>query len=59
MAEDTRGPDRTYTVTVKLTVHEESDEYLQSAQALEEEFESWLESLNATVHSVIVKEDAR
>ena len=30
---------------------------LQSVPAIEEEFESWLESLKATVHKVTVRED--
>jgi hypothetical protein len=47
--------DRTYAVTVTFTVHEHTDEYLQSAQAIQEEFESWLESLRATVHAVSVR----
>ena len=48
-------PDTGYTVTVTFTVHAHSDSHLQGAQAIEEEFESWLESLKATVHSVTVE----
>ena len=47
--------DKTYVVEVAFTVHEESDQYLQSTQAISEEFEHWLESLNATVHFVTVR----
>ena len=47
--------DQTYIVAVTFTVHEHSDDYLQSPQAIEEEFESWLESLHATVHRVAVR----
>ena len=48
-------PDTTFTVTVTFTVHAHSDPHLQGAQAIEGEFESWLESLKATVHTVAVK----
>ena len=48
-------PDTGYTVTVTFTVHAHSDPHLQGAQAVKEEFESWLESLKATVHSVTVR----
>jgi hypothetical protein len=48
-------PDTTYTVTVTFTVHEDSDPYLQSVPAIEEEFEHWLENLKVTVHKVTVK----
>jgi hypothetical protein len=51
--------DKTYTVTVTFTVHPHSDVYLQSAQAIDEEFESWLESLKATVRTIAVKEEMR
>jgi hypothetical protein len=49
--------DTTYTVAVTFTVHEDSDPYLQSVAAIEEEFESWLESLKAAVHDVTVKQE--
>ena len=48
-------PDTTYTVTVTFTVDPHTDPHLQGAEAVEEEFESWLESLKATVQSVAVK----
>jgi hypothetical protein len=35
---------------VTFTVHENSDGYIKGAQAIQEEFESWLEGLGATVH---------
>jgi truncated hemoglobin YjbI len=44
----------TYVVRVTFTVHDDSDEHLQSRQAIEEEFQSWLEGLRATVHEVTV-----
>ena len=47
--------DRTYLVAVTFTVDENTDEFLQSEQAITEEFESWLESLRATVHNVTVR----
>ena len=47
-------PDASYVVTVTFTVHEHNNDYLQSPQAIREEFESWLESLKATVHDVAV-----
>lgn len=47
--------DKTYSVAVTFTVHAHSDPHLQGAQAIEEEFESWLESLKATVHRVTVQ----
>jgi hypothetical protein len=45
-----------YTVVVRFTVHEHSDD-LQSARAIQEEFESWLEGLKATVHTVTVHQE--
>ena len=45
----------TYTVTVTFTVHPHSDPHLQGAQAVEEEFESWLESLKVMVQTVAVR----
>ena len=48
-------PDTTYIVAVTFIVHEDSNQYLQSPQAIEEEFESWLEGLGATVHRVTVR----
>ena len=44
----------TYTVTVTFTVTDDADDHLKSAQAIREEFESWLEGLKATVHGVTV-----
>ena len=41
----------TYTVTATFIVHPHSDPHLQGAQAVKEEFESWLESLKATVQT--------
>ena len=44
-----------YTVTVEFSVTADTDDYLQSVQAIEEEFESWLESLRAVVHGVRIQ----
>lgn len=48
---------QTYTVIATFTVTESSDEHLQSSQAIQEEFESWLEGLKATVEAVTVREE--
>jgi hypothetical protein len=48
-------PDQTWTLTVTFTVHETSDDFIQSAQAIQEEFESWLEGLGATVRTVTIR----
>ena len=48
-------PDQTWTVTVTFTVHENSDDYIQGAQAIQEEFESWLEGLGATARTVAIR----
>lgn len=45
----------TYTATVRFTVHNYSDEHLCHIQAIKAELESWLESLDATVHAVTVE----
>jgi hypothetical protein len=50
--------DRRYKVLVEFTVTPHSDDYLQSPQAIEEEFESWLEGLRAVVHHVTVQAEA-
>ena len=44
-----------YIVTVRMMVNEHSDDYLQSVQAITEEFASWLEGLRAIVHEVDVR----
>ena len=48
--------DKTYVVAVMFTVYPHSDAYLQSPQAIENEFRNWLESLKATVDAITVKE---
>ena len=48
-------PEQTYTVTVMFSTHLDTDPHLRDAQAIEEEFESWLASLDATVHAVTVR----
>lgn len=47
-------PDITYTVEILITVNETSHAYLQSVVGIQEEIESALESVGATVHSVNV-----
>jgi hypothetical protein len=47
--------DKTNTVIVSFTVHEHRNDDLQSEQAIEEEIETWLEGLGATVHGVTVQ----
>ena len=43
------------TVTATFIVHPHSAPHLQGAQAVKEEFESWLESRKATVQSIAVE----
>jgi hypothetical protein len=45
----------TYTLLVIFTVDPCSDEHLQDPQAIRDEAESWLSSLDATVHGVNVR----
>jgi hypothetical protein len=47
--------DTTYTVAVTFTVPAESYDYLLSPTAIQREFQMWLKSLGATVHTVAVK----
>ena len=49
----------TFIVTVTLMTHTVTDEHLRDAQAIEDEFRSWLEGLRATVHTIIVQEIKR
>lgn len=42
----------TYTMLVIFTVHPDSDQNLHDQQAIRDEAQSWLESLDATVHGV-------
>lgn len=42
----------TYTMLVIFTVHPDSDDTLHHQQAIRDEAQSWLESLDATVHGV-------
>lgn len=48
----------TFIVTVTLMTHTDT-EHLRNAQAIEDEFRSWLEGLRATVHTIIVREVKR
>ena len=43
------------TVTVTFTVAPDTDEHLQSEHAIRDEFQSWLEGLNAVVQTVDVR----
>ena len=45
----------TYTMEVTLTVYPHTDEQLQNEQAIRDEVESWLASLDATVDKVTVR----
>ena len=46
----------TYTLLVIFTVNPCSDEHLQDQQAIRDETESWLASLDATVHGVNIRQ---
>ena len=45
----------TYTLLVIFTVDPRTDEHLQDTQAIRDEAESWITSLDATVHGVSVR----
>ena len=45
----------TYTMLVIFTVHPDSDDNLHDQQAIRGEAQSWLESLDATVHGVNIR----
>ena len=45
----------TYAMLVIFTVDANSDEHLQDQQAIRDEAESWIASLDATVHGVSVR----
>jgi hypothetical protein len=45
----------TYTMLVIFTVHPDSDDNLHDLQAIRDEAQSWLESLDATVHGVNIR----
>jgi len=45
----------TYTLLVIFSVNPCSDEHLQDQQAIRDEAESWLASLDATVHGVNIR----
>lgn len=47
-----------YTVIVKLTVDERTDEHLQTVRGIKEEVQSWLTDLDASVEQVSVLKDA-
>lgn len=45
----------TYTMLVIFTVRSDSDQHLHDQQAIRDEAQSWLESLDATVHGVNIR----
>ena len=45
----------TYTVTITFSVGSAPDEHLQNEQSIRDEVQSWLASLDATVHAVEVR----
>jgi len=45
----------TYTLLVIFTVDPDADEHLQDQQAIRDEAESWLTSLDARVHGVNIR----
>ena len=48
---------RRYTVIVRLTIDEQTDEHLQTVRGIEEEVHSWLTDLRADVEEVNVSQD--
>ena len=51
------GQATTYSLLVVFTVNARSDEHLQDPQAIHDEATSWLESLDATVHGITVRDE--
>ena len=49
---------RRFTVTVWMTIDEQTDEHLQTVRGIEEEIRSWLTDLRAEVERVRVVQDA-
>jgi hypothetical protein len=54
-ATTTPNPPVTYTLLVIFTVDPDSDAHLQDQQSIRDETESWLASLDATVHGVNIR----
>ena len=48
-----------YTVIVRLTIDEHTDEHLQTVRGIEQEVDSWLTDLDAKVERVSVLQDAK
>lgn len=48
---------KNFTVTVRLTVDEHTDEHLQTMDAIAAEVRSWLEDMGADVDTVTVTEE--
>ena len=58
MATTARTPSNqpvTYTLLVIFTVDPSTDEHLQDQQSIRDEAQSWLASLDATVHGVNIR----
>ncbi len=47
---------KTFAITVRLAVDEDTDPHLQTIDAIADEVKAWLEGLNATVEIVTVSE---
>ncbi len=54
-ANNTENKSVTYAMLVIFTVDARSDAHLQDTQAIRDEAESWIASLDATVHGVSVR----
>ena len=54
-ATTTPNPTVTHALLVIFTVNPCTDEHLQDPQAIRDEAESWIASLDATVHGVSVR----
>ena len=50
---------RCYTVIVRLTIDEHTDEHLQTVRGIEQEVDSWLTDLRADVERISVLRDAK
>jgi hypothetical protein len=46
--------EKTYTIAVTFTVHSATDAHLRTERAIRDEFNSWLESLNAMIRDIRV-----
>ena len=55
MLNTTDNATTTYALLVIFTVHPDGDQHLHDQQAIRDEAQSWLESLDATVHGVNIR----